>query len=139
MSSPNLSDEDFLVLDPMMVPYWHGADASELIIQKCADCAAYQFYPRPFCLHCGSSTVFSVNASGQGRIYSMTTVRSLGTEELQPPYVVALVELEEGPRLLTNIVGAPCAIDDPVELTWGTRLGRNVPLFRPAKDANGKA
>ncbi len=63
----------------------------------------------------------------------MTTVHLQRIHELVPPYVVALVELVEGPRLLTNIVNPPCSIGDAVELTWGQRDGHKVPLFQVPK------
>jgi uncharacterized OB-fold protein len=64
----------------------------------------------------------------------MTTVRIPVVDGLTPPYVLALVELDEGPRLLTNVVG-PCEIENRVEVTWARRDGLVVPIFHRAEDA----
>lgn len=67
--------------------------------------------------------------SGHGHVYSMTTVRIPVLPDLPPPYVVALVQLDEGPRLLTNLVGHG-AIGDRVRLRWQERDGLVLPLFQ---------
>ena len=129
---PSLSDQN--VADPMTEPFWRACLERKLVIQKCTACGAHQFYPRPFCLACESGKVEWVEASGQGVVYSMTTVRIPVVAELPPPYILALVDLEEGPRLLTNIEGGDVRIGDPVSLGWRERDGLPpVPIFRPAR------
>lgn len=119
--------------DPMTAPFWEAARERRLIIQRCRTCGAHQFYPRPMCLACGGDGVDWVNARGTGTIHSMTTMRVQVTPELEPPYVVALVELDEGPRLLTNIVGGNCAIGNAVRVTWRERPDAPpLPVFEPA-------
>ena len=119
--------------DPTTAPFWAAARERRLLIQKCRTCGSHQFYPRPICLACGAAEVEWVQARGAGTIHSMTTMRLQVLPELPPPYVVALVELEEGPRLLTNIVGGGCAIGDPVRLAWRERAGAPpLPVFEPA-------
>lgn len=122
------------VADPTTVVYWSGAREGRLVIQQCLQCARHQFYPRPFCLACGSRRLGWSEAGGQGRIYSMTTIRIPVADGPTPPYVLALVELAEGPRLLTHLVGEGCAIGDRVEIAWGTRGGLPVPLFTKCHD-----
>jgi uncharacterized OB-fold protein len=107
--------------DPITAPFWRAARQKRLVLQQCRDCARHQFYPRPFCLACESSGVEWVTAKGTGIIYSMTVSRLLVLSDMSPPYVVALIQLTEGPRLLSNIIGAPCRIGDAVTVTWRER------------------
>ena len=107
--------------DPLSRPFWAAAERRELLIQRCPDCGSHQFYPRPFCLACESENVEWVQASGEATIYSLTTIHIPVTVDLEPPYIAALVELEEGPRLLTNIIGEEAAIGGRVRLTWRER------------------
>jgi len=134
---PSLSDRN--VADPMTEPFWQACVERKLVIQKCTSCGAHQFYPRPFCLACESDKVQWVEASGQGVVYSVTTVRIPVVDELPPPYILALVDLEEGPRLLTNIEGGNVAIGDAVSLGWRDRDGLPpVPVFRPARRSSAR-
>ena len=119
--------------DPLTAPFWEAAGRHELIIQRCRHCGHHQFYPRPYCLMCQSDSIEWVKAAGSGVIYSMTTVHLEISEEFKPPYVVALVQLDEGPRMLTNIVGDQCQIGDRVQVTWKPRSNAPpLPVFQPA-------
>jgi len=117
--------------DALMLPFWAGAARKELRVQRCLACGAHQFYPRPFCLACGSDSVTWVASSGKATVYSLTTIHRAVAPEWTPPYVVALVDLDEGTRLTTVIVGdAPCAIGDRVRLAWREREGLPpLPVF----------
>ena len=127
---------DSAVGDPTTEPFWAGCRERRLMIQRCEACGRHQFYPRPFCLTCESSDVAWVQASGEGHIYSMTTIRVPADPSIPPPYVVAIVELTEGPRLLSNIEGGPAAIGDPVALRWREREPLPpLPIFTPARRA----
>lgn len=123
--------------DPTTEPFWAAARDEQLVIQRCAECGEHQFYPRPFCLGCDSAEVTWVPASGLGTVYSTTRVHldadpALG---LPNPYDVAIVELAEGPRLLTNLT-APCAIGSQVRVAWRSRDNQPpVPVFGPAAPA----
>ncbi|MFO1056622.1 MAG: OB-fold domain-containing protein [Dongiaceae bacterium] len=120
--------------DPTTAPFWAAARQRRLVIQRCATCGHHQFYPRPHCLSCESADLAWVPAAGHGTIYSMTTTHVQVYPDLAPPYVVALVELAEGPRLLTNIVGAPCRIGDAVRLAWRERADAPpLPVFERAE------
>lgn len=119
----------FTVTDPTTTSWWGAAGERRLLVQRCASCEAHQFYPRPFCLRCQSRDVTWVTARGTGRVYSLTTVHVPVVKWLVPPYVVALVELDEGPRVLTNLVGPACRIGDQVEVCWDVRDDLVVPLF----------
>lgn len=83
-------------------------------------------------MECDSDRVDWVPAAGTGIVYSLTTVRMQISPEFHPPYVVAIVELSEGPRLLTNLVKGPCRIGDWVEVSWRDRpSGPPLPVFEP--------
>ena len=107
--------------DALSAPFWEAASAHRLVLQHCDACGAHQFYPRPFCLACESDELRWVDAAGSGTIYSMTTVRLAMLPELPPPYVVAVVQLDEGPRLTSNIVGDGAVIGGRVRLAWRER------------------
>ena len=103
-------DSEYKKLLPTVVgetkPYWNAAERGQLLIQKCNACSRYQFYPRGFCSHCWSLDIGWVKSSGKGTVWTYTVTfqnRSPGYSE-EVPYVVALVELEEGVRMFSNIV-----------------------------------
>ena len=95
-----------LETSPDAQPYWEGAQHGRLVLPRCKPCGHVIWYPRPFCAECGSRDVEWFEATGKGILYSFTTVRrSQGNYAASVPYVVAYVELSEGPRVLSNIVG----------------------------------
>ena len=118
-------------------PYWDGCKQHELRIQQCTACGHSQFYPRLYCTACMSERVEWVTASGHGTVLSFTIVYRPVTQAFATdvPYVVALITLDEGPQLMSNVVG--CApetvhIGMPVEVTfedWTEEI--SVPKFRP--------
>lgn len=116
--------------------FWRGCEANELRVQRCAKCGAWQFYPRYLCSTCGSLDVPFQKASGRATLWSFSVVeRSFGEFADRVPYVVALVRLEEGPVMMTNIVGCDprsLVLDSPLVVGFETRLGRTVPVFTPA-------
>jgi hypothetical protein len=99
------------VPDADSAPYWAAAHDGRLVVQRCERCGAHQLYPRDRCLACRGPVAW-VEASGRGTVYSFTVIRQNYARPFRDwiPYVVALVDLEEGPRLMTNIVG--CAPED---------------------------
>jgi uncharacterized protein len=104
-------------------PYWEGLALGELRLQRCGDCGRYVFYPRSVCPHCLGERLEWVPTSGRGRVYSHTIVRRAMNPAFaaEVPYVFAIVELDEGPRVTTNIVG--CApeevrVDMPVKAAY---------------------
>jgi uncharacterized OB-fold protein len=116
--------------------YWEGCARGELVLQRCRECGAVQHRPRAICVACASSEIEHFAASGRGSVYSYTVVHQ---NQIPPfsactPYVVAEVELEEGPRLLTNIVGcepARVAIGLAVQADFVSTGEFAVPRFRP--------
>ncbi len=121
--------------------YWEGCQRHELRIQRCAACGPHQFFPRIYCSKCFSDRVEWVTASGRAKVLSFTVVRRPVSPAFagEVPYVVALVTLDEGPTMMTNIVG--CApeqvqIGMPVEVTfedWTEEI--SIPKFRPISAA----
>lgn len=88
--------------------YWAAAREQRLVIQRCASCGNCQFYPRAFCIGCLCDRIDWIDASGHGRIYSYTVCRIAPSPafESRLPYVVALIDLDEGVRLVANILDA---------------------------------
>ena len=122
---------------PEAKPFWDATAEGRLVLPRCDDCAAVVWYPRALCPDCGSTSVSWFEASGRGSIHSFTvTRRGQGAYRDAGPYVLAYVELEEGPRVLTNVVDA-----DPESLEVGqavtavfsdTGQGTALLRFRPA-------
>ncbi|MBV9579476.1 MAG: OB-fold domain-containing protein [Chloroflexi bacterium] len=128
------------VVLPEVKPFWAGTAAGELLLPTCQECQAIIWYPRPFCPECASTRVDWVAASGRGTIYSYTVNRR-GVADLPAyrnagVYVLAYVELEEGPRMMTNIVDCDpdsLKIGQPVQLVFhDTGQGSALPRFKPA-------
>lgn len=88
-------------------PFWKAAREGKLIIQKCDDCGARIFYPRFFCTECSSDKLGWIQSSGNGTVYSYTVVESNCPSAFMGdiPYVVAVVRLDEGVQMLSNIIG----------------------------------
>lgn len=107
--------------DPLTAPFWEAARRHELIIQRCGSCGHHQFYPRPFCLKCLGAQLEWVPAKGTGTIYTGTTVHLKVLAEIDPPFGVALVDLDEGPRLFANVPTLPVPIGARVRIGWRER------------------
>ena len=112
-------------------PWWEATRQKILLVQRCDACEAFQHYPRAVCTSCGLAEGFRFEeASGGGTIYSFTIVHRSPHEAFDAPYVVALVRLDEGPTLMTNIVAGEPRCDARVKLTWAPlHDGRNLPTF----------
>ena len=87
-------------------PYWQAAKEEKLVIQHCTACDKNQFFPRPFCIHCMSTELEWIQSGGTGTIYTFTINRrgSNAYMNARVPYAVAMIELDEGVRLMANIV-----------------------------------
>lgn len=117
-----------LILEPTLprpqpnadsLPYWNGAREGRLLIQQCEDCRATHFMARHLCPTCWSNKLTWVESRGQGTVHSFTIIRraSIATFSPSVPYVVALIELDEGPRMVSNILG-----DDALDVGIGDRV-----------------
>ena len=117
--------------------FWDATANGQLLLSKCDDCATLIWYPRAFCFACSSQNTSWVTSSGRGTIYSFSITRKgAGAWAEKGPYVIAYVELEEGPRVLTNIVGCPV---DSVSIGMSVRVvfddtgeGMSIYRFTPA-------
>jgi uncharacterized OB-fold protein len=120
------------------LPFWEAAKRHELQIQRCGSCGAHIFYPREVCPECLSSHLQWLKVSGKGTVYSYTIAQApthpAFAEDV--PYVIAIVELAEGPHLTTNITG--CQPDEvrvgmPVVATFDDVTPEmTLVKFRPA-------
>ncbi len=92
-------------------PYWSAANENRLVMQCCDACGRWQCYPRPFCVHCESDRIRWKDVSGRGTIYTFTINYRAPNPFMKArlPYVVAVVELDEGVRMMANIVNADLA------------------------------
>jgi uncharacterized OB-fold protein len=123
---------------PETQEFWDGARRGELRIQRCRPCSRAYFYPRPLCPHCGSRDVEWFTASGKGRLYSyVINHRAPPNFRDWVPYVIAIVQLDEGPRMMSNVIGVEplpenLPADLPLEVTW-ERLSDeiSIPLWKP--------
>ncbi len=91
---------------PWSKPFWDGCKRREFLIQKCKDCERSIFYPKLFCPNCLSDNLEWVRATGRGKVYSYTVIHSYQPTEFEEdvPYVVAVIDLEEGVRMMSNII-----------------------------------
>src|SRR5262245_47881569 len=84
--------------------YWEGLARGELRIQRCTTCSRAVFYPRSLCPHCHAETLAWITASGKGTIYSYTVAhQAFGVFAEQAPFIIAIIELEEGVRMMSRI------------------------------------
>lgn len=90
-------------------PFWSAAREHRLALQYCIRCRTYIYYPRPFCTSCLSEALEWREVSGRGRIHTFTVVRRAASSAFadKVPYVFAIVKLDEGPLMSTNVVGCP--------------------------------
>ncbi|CAL9558042.1 hypothetical protein SUDANB1_04573 [Streptomyces sp. enrichment culture] len=118
--------------------YWDAAAGGSLLIRRCGACGRAHHYPREFCPHCWSEDVTWETASGRATLYTWSVVHR---NDLPPfadrvPYVAAVVELAEGPRMMTEIVGAAVhRAGHAPDLSGGAELEvvfrEGIPVFRP--------
>lgn len=126
---------------PETAPFWAGTLAGELRIQHCNSCGKYYFYPRPFCRYCQSRDVEWRTVSGAGRLVSyVINYRPLPPADPAEPQVIALIELDEGPRMLSNIVGVVpepenLPLDARVRVKFEPRGEQTLPVFSLVSEA----
>jgi uncharacterized OB-fold protein len=122
---------------PESLPFWEAAKVKRLLLPRCNHCGRFFFQPSQRCRHCLSPDLAWVESKGIGRIYSFVVYhRSYHPAfESDIPYAVAIVELDEGVRLLSNIIGTPpesLRCDARVRVTFEERDGASIPMFELA-------
>lgn len=118
--------------------FWDGTRAGELRLQRCEACKQPYFPPRPFCPRCASRQVSVFKASGRARLHSYI-INHRPPKGFEAPYAIAVVELEEGPKMMTSIVECPqtpeaLQLDMPLVATFEAITPEiSLPKFKPAK------
>lgn len=125
---------------PESAPFWQGCRDHKLLLQYCVACGKHQFYPRVICANCMSEQLEWREASGRGTVETYTIVTRAVSDAYAAdvPYVIALITLEEGPRLMSNVIG--CDVESvkcglAVEVVferWSDEI--TMPKFRPIVD-----
>lgn len=124
---------------PWSRPFWEGCKRQELLIQECEDCGEKVFYPKQFCSSCLSSDLQWIKASGKGKVYTFTVIHSYQPTEFSDdvPYVVAVVRLDEGVQLMSNLID--CKLEDikcdmDIEVVFDDVTEEvSLPKFRPVR------
>jgi uncharacterized OB-fold protein len=116
-------------------PFWKGVSAGELRLQRCDSCDAVVFYPRAVCPRCFGDSLTWFRAAGTATVYSYTVAhRAFGEFAGQTPFTVALVDLDEGVRMMTRIIGTPpgsVRIGQRVQMEIAQVADAHLPCFRP--------
>ncbi len=116
--------------------FFNAAREERLLIQRCASCGEHQFYPRKVCVHCGDAALEWVEASGRGTVHTYTVIhRGIPGWLEEGPYVAAVIDLEEGVRMTSNIVDCPrekVSVGMSVQVTFVDEGKYVLPRFRPA-------
>lgn len=130
-------------IDDITRPFWEAAQRRTLELQRCDNCGTWIFYPNAWCTACYSRTLSWYPVSGRGNVYSYSIVHHppFAAFSVDVPYVLATIELEEGPHMMTNIVH--CAheavyVTMPVTVCFEDRNGFLVPQFEPARGVAGR-
>lgn len=132
-----MAEKIYLDPPPEAVVWLEAARAQKLLIQRCDRCRSLQHYPRNVCAACGSIELDWIEASGRGVVHAFTVVhqnRLPGWAD-QTPYVVAMIDLEEGVRMTSNVVGCDpgeVRVGLPVEVTFVDDGQLMLPKFRPS-------
>ena len=135
MSTPRF---DLPTIDEDTAPWWDAAREGRLLLRSCNACGTVHHYPRPFCPECWSEDVTWIEASGRATVYTHSTVyvNDLPPFGEQVPYIAVVVDLEEGPRMMTRVVEcdpADVEVGMPLEVAfWEVTDEVTLPVFRPA-------
>lgn len=119
----------------LVEPFWEGCRRGELRIQRCGECQRWFFVPQIACPGCHSESWEWTRVSGRGQIYSFTVVHRPATPAFEAPYVLAIIELDEGLMMMSNVIGCDAAdvkIGMAVVVEFeASEGGAAIPLFRP--------
>ena len=132
------------VPDPYTRPFWDGTRRHQLLLQRCRNCAKFRWTPQYLCPHCLSEAYEWEGTSGKGRLYSYTIIHRPPDPEVfsELPFILAVVKLDEGPYMLTNIMGsAPedLKVEMPVEVQFEDATDDfTLYKFRPSNGREGR-
>jgi uncharacterized protein len=136
LEDDTMAERPLPAITPETKHFWQGTAAGELRLQKCTACQHTYFPPRPFCPGCGCRDVAVFAASGRATLYSYV-IHHRPAPGFTPPYAIAVVTLEEGPRMMTNIVDVAqtpeaLQLDMPLQVSF-SKINDEItlPLFRP--------
>jgi uncharacterized OB-fold protein len=128
-------------MTPEAKPFWDGCREGKLMLPRCDDCGRAFFYPRVLCPHCHSRRIGWIQSTGRGKLHAFEIAHQVFQRawKIKPPYVLAMVELDEGPHMMSNLINVepdPRVVkcDMPVEVVF-TKITDEVtlPLFQPAR------
>jgi len=119
-------------------PFWEGCAQGKLLLQACDACKSMIYFPRRTCPHCGASSLRWAQASGRGKVFSFSEVHVsfYGPEwNSELPYTLALIDLEEGPRMLSRMIGdtGGLRIGDSVQVVFVEAENQKLPFFQLTK------
>ena len=132
-----MTDDVANAMTDVSVPFWEAAGRGELVLQRCDDCEHVVWYPRALCPSCGSMSLRWTPASGTGTVYAVSVHHRPARPELADlvPYAIALVDLDEGVRMMARVIG----VESPTDVVIGQRVvwrpdpdGGRAFLFEPA-------
>jgi uncharacterized OB-fold protein len=131
-------------IDAFTRPYWDAAAAGHLLLRRCGACGRAHHYPREFCPHCWSEAVTWERASGRATLYTWSVVHrnDLPPFGARTPYVAAVVDLEEGPRMMTEVVDCPegaLRVGMALEVAFRTQDTESTESVQDARGARGSA
>jgi uncharacterized OB-fold protein len=120
---------------PLDAPFWQAAADHRFVLQHCSDCRRWVFYPRQICPHCWSRNLSFAPASGRGRLKTWSVIHRPGHPGWEPiaPYAIGLIELAEGPTMLSHILTDAPALHLPLQVSFTRVGGETLPCFGPAR------
>ena len=121
---------------PLSGPFWEATKEGKFVLQRCASCGEHVWTPKAVCPNCLTDTLEWTEASGRGSIYSYVVLHTSAISALEPPYAIAVVDLEEGPKFFTSLVDVDVEqvrIGTPVEVAFEDVGPVALPFFRPSR------
>lgn len=118
-------------------PYWAAAAAGRLMLPRCRACGRFHHHPREWCPHCWGTELDWEEVSGDAVVVTFSVVQQAPSPSFVTPYVLAVVDLAEGPRMMANVVGCTpgeVSIGLPVHVTFERRGDIVLPQFQPAQE-----
>jgi uncharacterized protein len=124
------------IIDEESRPFWDGLGEQRFLLKYCTDCGKPHFFPRTYCPYCWGETEWR-DSPGRATVYAATTIRSMGAEPFaaRVPYNLSVVQLDEGPLMLTNVTGVdPESVKIGMAVKLKATLDEDVwlPWFEPA-------